>query len=272
MSQDAYTLIDQQRQLEKLYNKNQTLSRIRSEFISEKGYLEHMENVGIDPKFGFNLLAQMVLHKRCDLPTLVGVLNKMYDDVQQTTDMILLCAEYDLVDWNPALKVFIHRFGISDDVQEDLDRYQYPLPMVVRPKKVNNNSQNGYLTSSKSIILKDNHHDDDVCLGHINHCNSVELSFNHDVIAMVKNQWRNLDKPKEGESKQDFEKRKRAFEKYDRTAHDVIAVISEHTDVFHLTHSYDKRGRSYAQGYHVNYQGAPWNKATINFANQEVTQ
>ncbi len=99
--------------------------------------------------------------------------------------------------------------------------------------------------------------------------NKVPFTINMGTALMVRNQWRNLDKPKEGETKQDFEKRKRAFEKYDRTAKDVMALLMQHSDRFWMTHRYDKRGRVYCQGYHVNYQGTPWNKAVVEFANKE---
>jgi DNA-directed RNA polymerase len=41
---------------------------------------------------------------------------------------------------------------------------------------------------------------------------------------------------------------------------------------FYLTHRYDKRGRTYAQGYHVNTQGNCWNKAVIELADEEVVE
>ena len=75
-----------------------------------------------------------------------------------------------------------------------------------------------------------------------------------------------------GLSKEDFAKRKRAFEKYDRTAKDVIDLLVKEGNEFYLTHKYDKRGRIYCQGYHVTYQGAPWNKACIEFADQEIIE
>jgi DNA-directed RNA polymerase len=39
---------------------------------------------------------------------------------------------------------------------------------------------------------------------------------------------------------------------------------------FYMTHKYDKRGRTYSQGYHINPQGNDWNKAVIEFADKEV--
>lgn len=123
-----------------------------------------------------------------------------------------------------------------------------------------------------SVILKKNFHNDDVCLDHINRCNRIPLTINQTTATMVKNQWRNLDKQKDGETREEFLKRKKAFEKHDRTAKDVMSILTAKTDVFYLTHKYDKRGRTYCQGHHVTYQGTPWNKAVIQFANTELVK
>lgn len=261
-------------ELEQLYNKNQVIPRIRWEFenCEEFDFGAAIEAEGIPRKFGIDLMVQMALHKRCDLATLVGTLRHHFNDPQLTVDMIKKCAEADLVDWSPDMQIFIVKVDIGRDVQEDLDRYQFPLPMVVPPKQVMDNNESGYLLGSGSIILRKNHHNDDVALDHINRMNAVKFTINQTTATMVKNKWRNLDKKKEGETDQDFDKRKKAFEKYDRTAKDVIGKLTQHGNEFYLTHKYDKRGRTYCQGYHVNYQGTAWNKAVIEFANQEITK
>ena len=61
----------------------------------------------------------------------------------------------------------------------------------------------------------------------------------------------------------------KAFERYDRVSHDVLAGLMAQGNRFHLTYKYDKRGRTYAQGYHVNPQGSDWNKACVVFADAE---
>lgn len=258
--------------MEKLFHKNQLHPRIKSEFIdSDVPFREHMVKNGLDPQFGFDLLVQMVLHKRAGLPILVGILRKHFKgNCQMTADAILKAAEIDLVDWNPATKVFIVKYDITPDVQEDLDRYQFPLPMIVEPRELRTNLDTGYFTSSGSVILKDNHHDNDVCLDHLNNMNKIKLTLNNNVASFIENSWRNLDKPKAGEERSDYNKRVRAFEKYDRTARDVMGHLDIAGGEFFLTHKVDKRGRTYCQGYHVNYQGNTWNKAVIEFANQEL--
>lgn len=263
-----------QLELEKLYNKNQLIPRIRKEFeeCTTFNFVQYLTDKDIPIAFGLGLLVQMALHKRANLTTLVGLLRHHFGDSQETADMLLKCAEADLVDYSAAMKMFVVKFEITADVQEELDRYQFPLPMVVQPSYVRSNKQTGMLTSGGSIILRNNHHNNDVCLDHINRMNSIKLTINMDTAAMVKNKWRNHDKQKEGESKDDFIRRKRAFEKYDRTAKDVIAQLIKEGNEFYLTHRYDKRGRIYCQGYHVTYQGAPWNKAVVEFADKEYIE
>lgn len=266
------TLRQHQVELEKLFSKNQLLQRIRHEFTSCKDvdFTGYLQECHIPVGFGIDMLTQMALHKRATLPTMVGLLRHHFDDSQVTADMLLKGAEADLVDWSPTLKMFVVKFTISADVQHEIDKFQYPLPMVVRPRLLQDNRDSGYLLGKGSVILKHNHTDDDVCLDHLNRLNRMPLTINMATVLMVRNQWRNLDKPKEGETKQDFERRKKAFEKYDRTAKDVMALLMEFSDRFWMTHRYDKRGRTYCQGYHVNYQGTPWSKAVVEFADREL--
>lgn len=265
-------------ELERLFNKNQTLSRIRHEFTEckEFSFTNYLMKNAIPEEFGLDLLVQMALHKRTTLPTLAGILRRHYeahaDASQRTVDMIGKCIEAELVEWNPVSQQLIMVFTISDDVQADLDRFQFPLPMVVPPRRVRDNRDTGYFTSRNSIILRKNHHEDDVCLDHINRVNRVLFAIDHDTAHMIANRWKHLDRAKPGESSTDFQKRVKAFAKYDRTAKEVIDTILRHGNEFYLTHKYDKRGRVYCQGYHVNYQGAPWNKAVIELANREFVE
>lgn len=261
-------------EMEKLFHKNQLHPRIRSEFQNaDLPFRDVMVKNGLDPAFGFDLLVQMVLHKRAGVPVLVGILRKHFKgDCQATADALLLAAQIDLVDWNPTTKQFIVKYDITPDVQEELDTYQFPLPMIVEPKELKTNHDTGYYTSRNSVILKDNHHDGDVCLDHLNHMNRIKLKINTTVTSMIKNQWRNLDKPKPGEDRKDYQKRVKAFEKYNRTAYDVMGHLEIAGGEFYLTHKVDKRGRTYCQGYHCSYQGNDYNKACIEFANQEVVE
>lgn len=260
--------------MEQLFHKNQLIPRIKKEFIEckEVDFKGYMEAKDINVEFGIDLMVQMVLHKRAKLNVLVGTLKKHSPNLQLIADEIKKCAEANLVDWSPTREEFIVRIDISADVQEEINRYQYPMPMIVPPMEIKNNTQTGYLTGKGSVILKNNHHDDDVCLNHLNKMNSIKLKINHVTALLIKNEWKHLDKPKEDEEYKDYQRRVKQFEKYDRTAKDVMVHIEISDNQFYLTHKYDKRGRVYSQGYHVNYQGTAWNKAVIEFHDGEVIE
>lgn len=260
-------------ELERLFSKNQLIQRVKAEFTECPifNFKQYFKEQLIPEDFGFSLLVQMALHRRADMSTMIGCLRHHCKSGQECADLLLKSAMADLVDWSPTLHIFIVKLTISADVQADIDRFQYPLPMVVEPKEVKSNTDSGYFLNNSSIILKHNHHDDDVCLDHINRMNRVKFTINFNTATMIRNQWRNLDKPKEGETREDFERRVRAFNKYDKTAKGVIETLIEHGNEFHFTHKYDKRGRTYCQGHHANYQGTPWNKAVIEFSSTEIT-
>ena len=267
------TGVELQIRLEQLYSKNQLIPRIKAEFKDCKdfNFTEFLQLNQIPLDFGFDLMTQMVIHKQADLSTLVGILRHHLNDGQATADMITRALEAELLYYVPTTQKFIVRFLVSQEVQDDLDRFQYPLPMVVPPREVTNNLTSGYYLNKRSLILNDNHHNGDVCLDHINRLNEMSFVINMGVIQMVKNSWKNLDKRKEGEDRAKFEQRKRDFAKYDRVAKQVIDLINQ-APAFYFTHAYDKRGRTYCMGYHVNYQGNPWNKACIEFAQQEIVE
>ncbi|WP_244832354.1 hypothetical protein [Caballeronia sp. TF1N1] len=262
---------EHQLELERLFSKNQLMSRMRHEFSVDPIFIDHAKKHGVPEKFAVDLLVQMALHKRADLPTLVGCMRHHCNKAQEVADLLLKCAQIDLVDWSPKWRQFIVKFELSETAQAEIDQFQYPLPMIVEPRELKHNAQGAYLDTDSSVILKDNHHEDDVCLDHLNRMNKVKFTLNFNTAKLIKNQWKRLDKPKEGETREEFDKRKRAFQKYDKTAHQVIDVLVKEGNEFRFTHRYCKRGRTYCQGHHVNYQGTPWNKAVIEFADKELT-
>ena len=255
---------------EHTYSKHQILPRIKEYFKPiEQDLQQKSESVNLTVQFCMDFLAQLALRKRADLVTLVGIMRHHYDDAQDVTNGVIRCISIGLGIYEPVSGMFIVKYDLPPEIQYDIDRFQFPLPFVVKPKPVRTNKDTGFFTENGSIILKNNFHTDDVCLDHINKINGSKLTINHDVVNMIQNKWKDLDRRKTGETEYEFAQRKRAFEKYDRTSKDVIGIISKATDTFYLTHKYDKRGRTYSAGYHVNYQGNDWNKACVEFAEKE---
>lgn len=266
--------ITTQKNLEETFSKYQLMSCLKAEFINA-GFPAMLADVDIPVGFGLDLLIQAYLHKRTSISVMTAILRRHFEEdeenpAQACADMILRAAEKDLIDWDDPTQSIIMKYTVSPDVEESLSMFQYPLPMIEEPETVRNNRQTGYQTIHGSMLLRDNHHDEDICLDHINRTNKIPLALNANVVSFVQNKWKNLDKPKTGETYEEFKKRKAAFERYDKSSRDVIKALQLQGDRFWLTHKYDKRGRTYAQGYHVNYQGNDWCKAVVEFADKET--
>jgi hypothetical protein len=272
----AYKLLqntrhEHQAELERLYDKNQLLRRVREEFKKYKDMLqETLSKAELPEDFAFDLLAQMAIHKRATVPTLVGCLRHHCESDQETANLIERAVDAQFVSYSSRDKLLIVRFGISEELQCELDRYQYPLPMVIQPKQLQSNLDTGYLTQRSSVILRDNYHEDDVCLDHLNRMNQMKLAVNLDVSQTIQNRWKKLDKKKNHESWADYQKRRKAFDKYNSVAKDVIGLLVREGNELYLTHRYDKRGRTYCMGFHVTYQGTDWNKAVLELADKEA--
>ena len=269
---DKDPLVELQHEIEQLTNKNQLMPRLREYFGTASQPLIHqiIAQVSMPADIVVDALVQIALHKRMMPQSMIGILMKHNpDDGQWVADTLHVIVALGLIKYDEGRKQLIVVYDIPSDLQREIDTFQYPLPMVCEPNVLKSNRDTGYITTRGSAILRDNHHEDDICLDHLNRVNRVALKVNTNTASMIANRWRNLDKPKEDEDIRDFQKRKKAFEKFDSTVKLIMKLLYEAGNVFYLTHKYDKRGRTYCQGYHVNYQGAPWNKAVIELAHPE---
>lgn len=257
---------DTQTGLEELFGKHQLLSVLREQF-HEMGD----EQLVVEPAMATEALAQIYLHRQADVPTMVGILSPKYGTPQEVADKLLLLCEIDYLDFQESSQKFIVKFDVSEDVQEMLDRYQYPLPMVIPPKHVSENWHTGYMTIKGSVVLNGSEYfdDKDMCLDHLNRANSVALSLNMDVVYSEEGKYiRPTRNP--GEDFADFRKRQKQADIFYATSVDVMETLHSLSDELYLTHKFDRRGRCYASGYHCNTQGNDYQKAVLQLANKEV--
>lgn len=262
-----------QMELEDQFDKHQLIPRLREEYnILEIRDLCEANDIPIE--FGIDLLVHMMILKRANVSTLVGILNHFCNTKQECADLLYKAAVIDLVDWEDYNEIFVVKIQVNNNIMSQLQKFQFPLPMVVQPEELRNNRHTGYTTEVSrkgSLILKNNHHDDDICLDHLNRMNQIKLSLNPSVAHFVNNKWKNIDRCKEGETVAEYQARRRAFDKYTASTKDIVDAFIVMGNEFYLTHKYDKRGRTYCVGYHINPQGNDWNKAVIQFGNGEVT-
>lgn len=271
---------ENQQMIETCFNARQTQPLLRRELLGTPDVIEAVQRSGLDEEFALDLLAQMILHKRTTVPTLVGLLKPHFEHCDNPWQSCAKALEHavivDLMDWDVQRDQFVVRFDITQQVQNLIRQYQYLPPMIVPPLQVlddGNNRSSGYLTvRTDSLLLQDNHHVGDICVDSLNRFNNIPLCINEEIVKGIRNEWKHIDKPKDGETFEDFQKRLKAFERYERDSFFTIALMIEMGNQFWLTHKVDKRGRTYAQGYHITTQGDCWNKACLELADKELVQ
>jgi DNA-directed RNA polymerase len=137
-------------------------------------------------------------------------------------------------------------------------------PMLCTPKEVTNNYSSGYLTHEDSLVLgKGNNHDGDLCLDVINKMNSVCLKLDTQFLSTLTETPTFM---------LDDQEKIDQWNKFIKQSYSFYLMLATHDNEFYLTHKVDKRGRIYAQGYHLNTQGTAFKKAMIELANEELVE
>jgi len=253
--------------LEILFSKYQLLPVLREEF-KEIASIYPFED---QHPFICDMLSQIYLHRQADPVTLVGILSPKHGTPQEVADKLLLMCEFDYMDYSEITGNFMVKYDVTEDIQLKLDRYQYPLPMVIKPDPIHDNAGNGYHTIRGSVILNGSPYfkDVDVCLDHLNRMNAVSMELDFSVIDSTEGKYIKPTR-KEGESYDDFHKRLKQAATFYNVSLSVMESLAEISDAVYLTHKYDRRGRCYASGYHVNTQGTDYNKAVLQFSHKET--
>lgn len=255
---------ENQQLIERTYNSKQQLPLFKHYF----------EQKGVKDPLILQVLANMAIHRSCTVQTMLGLTKRACNgDLNVAAKLIEDCITNGLITYDENTDRLGMRFDVDQKTRDIAAKYMYMPPMIVPPKTLTCNTSSALLTIEKdSLLLNDNHHEEDICLTSINKFNQIALKINPEVVKNVRNCWKHMDKQKEDESFEEFIKRVKSFEKYEKNSFWVMALMIEMGNQFWVPHKDDKRGRSYAQGYHINPQGNAWNKACLEFYNEEVVE
>lgn len=150
---------------------------------------------------------------------------------------------------------------VPEELAERASKMHYMPPMVVPPNILSKNYDSDLLTVKSSMILgKGNHHDNEICLDALNKFNQIPLTLNQELLTSFNDRPKDDWLPETVQQWQDFYKQ----------SYGVYKDIIQTGNTFYQRHKYDKRGRMYVQGYHVNSQGNSFRKAMVELAEPEV--
>ncbi len=186
--------------------------------------------------------------------------------VAEITAVLCQTDAFDIFKVNKmASLMVISRIPLGSNLVEWILHSQYLPPMVCEPMELINNFSSGYLTHNDSLILGGpiNHHDGDICLDVLNMMNKIELKLDTDFLSTHEEMPTfELDTPDKQRQWSNFKKQSYCFYK----------LMVDQGNRFFLTNKVDKRGRIYAQGYHITTQGTAFKKASIELFNEEYIE
>ena len=153
------------------------------------------------------------------------------------------------------------KFILDEEEADAFDTVMYPPPMLSKPLEWTDNRSGGWLTNEEHIILGNsyNRHDEYQAVDAINQLQAIEWELDPYIIAM-----------EEEANSEEFETVKQQLT---WGAHKELSkkIYQEYLGrKFHFVWRFDKRGRSYSSGYHINIQSTGYKKASLTFGNKHL--
>jgi hypothetical protein len=196
----------------------------------------------------------------------------VFDGVRTAAELLAVSCESNLFDIIPAANsetgslMIVSHYSLEPDTMKYIGETMYLPPMLCKPQIIRKNSDSGYLTKNESVILgKGNHHKLHQSLDVLNIMNAVELELDVRMLAHPEE----MKQPGPDDKPITFKQRV-AFDLMKNTSRKVYDMLLIEGNCFHLCWRYDKRGRIYSSGYHVNMQANEYKKAIINLKRKEV--
>lgn len=183
-------------------------------------------------------------------------------------ELVAVLCQTDLFDILKASRaaslVLVSRMPLPEKLVRHIEDSKFLPPMVCKPLQLDSNYSSGYLTHTDSLILgSGNHHDGDICLDVLNKMNGVALKLDLEFLCKVE------EMPTfEIENQEQYDQ----WKNFKVDSYRMYDLIQSQSNKFYLTHKVDKRGRIYAQGYHISTQGSAFKKAMIELYNQELVE
>lgn len=190
------------------------------------------------------------------------------DAVRTASELIAVGAHADLYDVIAAKNSETGSLMVKSRWSLDLSTEQYIAdtmylpPMLCPPQEIIDNNTSGHLNpAAESVILKaHNHHKYPTAIDVLNIANSVAFELDEFI----------LDNYEEESSKAlDTIEKVRNFQLLKTSSKRVYEMLKEAGNLFWFSWRFDKRGRLYSQGYHVNIQSTEYKKALISLARKE---
>lgn len=179
---------------------------------------------------------------------------------------------------NSSYYIFPNVF-LDTDERLIAERGMYMPPLIEYPNKLKDNYSTPYHSLAKeSLILKGhyNHHELGISLDVLNLQNRIPLALSVDFINEVEEEptfdlehIKGIELVPKHIAKDMIRLQQANWELHLEQSNFVYQTLFDAGNKFYIPNKVDKRGRIYSQGHHVNSQGVPFKKASIELHTKE---
>jgi hypothetical protein len=185
---------------------------------------------------------------------------KYEDAIRNASDVIEACEDiiYEVVIGDHIMVNSL--YFLEADTYEYIALRKFNPPMVVTPKNWETNSDGGYYDNGLHCILGSIHsqHHKPQALDVLNILQDIEWELDPEIVEYDELPNKEF---KSSESHEQFKvmamESRKVYEKYTNKP-------------FYFIWQYDKRGRQYSKGYHINLQASGYKKALLNFSQKHL--
>lgn len=234
-----------------IYNKKKLYKNIFKQYTSEE-----IQSFSIHHNLNINqlikVLTLLTINKTTSIHHILGSTIKQHEP-EEIINLLNILTEQNIIIKNNLYYSF--NLEIPSNIQDMIDNSIYPIPLTYKPKHTNH--------VGIKPILNSNNLNKDYCEDLLKRINKIPLNLNNKIIN--NNQYTVKEKELDYRS---HKIKQQCLSDYRNKLKDIYTALNMH-DQFYITNSYDKRGRIYSNGYHINPQGNDYNKSVIEFYHKE---
>lgn len=191
-----------------------------------------------------------------------------FDAVKTVAEIMAVmceCDAFDVIvadDSDTGVMMVQSHYELPNNIKQKIADTMYLPPMVCKPFKVSDNYTYHSMTEQGSLILGKsvNHHKYPLAYDAINIASAIPLALDKHILGFREVPNKELDTQEKVD----------AFNRMQLASTKVYSFLLENGNKWYLRWRYDKRGRMYSQGYHVNIQSTDYKKALVSFADKEL--
>lgn len=192
----------------------------------------------------------------------------LLDDIKTASEIVAVVAQADMYELilpansETGSLLVAAMFELSEDVLTDIRMRHYLPPMLVKPNKVTNNYDCGYMTVREHVVLKSHNADNSEKLAYdaLNITNAIAMSIDTHML-----QW-----DEETTEKHDTAAKQINFQNMAKASRRIYDLMLRNGNKFYMPNRYCARGRMHMQGYHINLQSGKYKRALVNLEKKEL--